>query len=60
MSWRSDIVSTLAYNLQEMRVIIAIAMAWLGVMLIAQQIQDVKQLKQSDDEQSEKKGVGRD
>ena len=60
MSWRSDTDSTLAYNLQEMRVIIAIAMAWLGVMLIAQQIQDVKQLKQSDDEQSEKKGVGED
>ena len=60
MSWRSDTDSTLAYNLQEMRVIIAIAMAWLGVMLIAQQIQDVKQLKQSDDEQSEKKRVGED
>lgn len=43
-----------------MRIILAIAMAWLGVMLIAQQIQDVKQLKQSDDEQSEKKGVGKD
>lgn len=38
-----------------MRVLIAIAMAWLAVMFIAQQIQDVKQLKTKDNEQSEKK-----
>lgn len=41
-----------------MRILIAIAMAWLGVMFIAQQIQDVKQLKQEENEQEDSENPG--
>lgn len=43
-----------------MRILITIAMAWLGVMFVVQQIQDVKQLKQESNEQSEKERTGED
>lgn len=38
-----------------MRIIIAIAMAWLGVMFVAQQVQDIKQLR---DEQEDSEDLG--
>ena len=38
-----------------MRIIIAIAMAWLGVMFIAQQVQDIKKLR---DEQEDSEDLG--
>lgn len=38
-----------------MRIIIAIAMVWLAVMFVAQQIQDVKQLR---DEQKDSEDLG--
>lgn len=38
-----------------MRIIIAIAMAWLGVQFVAQQIQDIKQLR---DEQEDSENLG--
>ena len=38
-----------------MRILLAIAMAWLGVMFVAQQIQDVKQLR---DEQEDSEDLG--
>lgn len=38
-----------------MRIIIAIAMAWLGVQLVAQQVQDIKQLR---DEQEDSEDLG--
>ena len=41
-----------------MRILLAIAMAWLGVQFVAQQIQDVKQLKQSDNEQESPEDLG--
>lgn len=41
-----------------MRILIAIAMAWLGVMFIAQQIQDVKQLKEKGNEQEDSENLG--
>ena len=41
-----------------MRILIAIAMAWLGVMFVAQQIQDVKQLKEKGNEQEDSENLG--
>lgn len=38
-----------------MRIIIAIAMAWLAVMFVAQQVQDIKQLR---DEQEDSEDLG--
>jgi len=38
-----------------MRIIIAIAMAWLGVQFVAQQVQDIKQLR---DEQEDSEDLG--
>ena len=38
-----------------MRIIIAIAMAWLGVQFVAQQVQDIKKLK---DEQEDSEDLG--
>ena len=41
-----------------MRILIAIAMAWLGVQFVAQQIQDVKQLKEKGNEQEDSEDLG--
>lgn len=38
-----------------MRIIIAIAMGWLAVMFVAQQVQDIKQLR---DEQEDSEDLG--
>ena len=38
-----------------MRILLAIAMAWLGVMFVAQQVQDIKQLR---DEQEDSEDLG--
>lgn len=38
-----------------MRIILAIAMAWLGVQFVAQQVQDIKQLR---DEQEDSEDLG--
>ncbi len=38
-----------------MRILLAIAMAWLGVQFVAQQVQDIKQLR---DEQEDSEDLG--